>query len=519
MRFDRSPASPIGSTETAVDSVVRRTSRGLALVTLVLVGLLLAGVGVVTAAVSLKATNDQVDRSLKTAADSRLAALEQQARQLPSPTPTASPDDSAPETDNSGSGSDNSGSGSSGSGSDDDETPTPSPAPTPTPAATPTPTASPGFGLPDLDDRTPDADTFFLLLDPNANVISNPQRLALIGLPDESAAAAAAATGEDWRTVTANGVRVRLLTQRVDDARGGVAGILQSGFVLTFQDQQQTQLLTTIVLACLTGLAGAALVTLLVTRRAMRPIRTAFAAERRFVASASHELRTPAAVVRASAEILQREDLIKPEGQKLVADIISESDRLGRLVGDMLALASAEAGAISVERQPIEMRNFVSELARRAESIAVERGVRIEVVQEGSDVAADHELVVSADPDRMTQLLLIFIDNAIDHSPAGGTVRLFVRPVTEGGRAQVAVGVADQGPGVPREHRSRIFEPFARLQGRRRETGNTGLGLAIARILATRQDASLHVDDAIGGGAVFSVWLSRLFPGKSTGPA
>ena len=79
--------------------------------------------------------------------------------------------------------------------------------------------------------------------------------------------------------------------------------------------------------------------------------------------------------------------------------------------------------------------------------------------------------------------------------------------------------MADEGRGVPREERARIFEPFARLRGRRRETGNTGLGLAIARILAAQQHASLHVDDAAAGGAVFSVWLPRLLRKDSTGPA
>jgi two-component system OmpR family sensor kinase len=134
--------------------------------------------------------------------------------------------------------------------------------------------------------------------------------------------------------------------------------------------------------------------------------------------------------------------------------------------------------------------------------------VRIEVVQEGA-AAADRELGVSADPDRMTQLLLIFIDNAIDHSPTGGTVWLVVGPTTDGNRPQVSISVADQGPGVPAHERLRIFEPFARLAGRRRQTGNTGLGLAIARVLAARQEATLHVGDAAGGGAVFSVWLAR----------
>jgi two-component system OmpR family sensor kinase len=153
------------------------------------------------------------------------------------------------------------------------------------------------------------------------------------------------------------------------------------------------------------------------------------------------------------------------------------------------------------------MRAFVADLARRAETIGAQRGVRVEVVQDGAS-PADRELLVDADPDRMNQLLLIFLDNAFDHSPVGSTVRLVVGPDREGGKPKVAIGVADQGPGVPREERQRIFEPFARL-GRRRATGNTGLGLAIASVLAARQDGTLHVDDATGGGALFSVRLPR----------
>ena len=128
-------------------------------------------------------------------------------------------------------------------------------------------------------------------------------------------------------------------------ARGG-QGFVQAGFVLTFHEQQESQLLWTIAIVSLAGLAGAALVTLLVTRRALVPIRAAFATERRFVAAASHELRTPVAIVRASAEILDREELVAADGQPFVADIMSETDRMGRLVGDLLALASAEAGAV-----------------------------------------------------------------------------------------------------------------------------------------------------------------------------
>jgi signal transduction histidine kinase len=492
MRFNRA-AEPAIAPVTPSDRLIRQTSRGLAFVTLALIALLLGVVGLITAAVAIGMTDQNVDRTLEQAAAARLATLEglQWEGDQPDNSPTET--DTVGETDEEGA----------------SQAPVVSPIPTPelTPGATAT--APTGLGLLDSDEAQLESfQTFYLVLDRNAAILANPQQIKLAGLPDVAAAAAAVAGGDDLRSVNVGGVHVRLLTERVVNARGDLVALLQTGFVLTQNDQQRSTILVTIALVSLIGLLGAAVVTLVVTTRAMGPIRAAFNAERRFVASASHELRTPVAVVRASAEILQREGLVQPEGQRLVADIVSESDRLGRLVGDLLALASADAGAIVIKPQEIEMRGFVADLARRAEAIATERGVRVQVVQEGA-AGADRELRVRADPDRMTQLLLIFIDNAIDHSPADGTIRLVVAPLNDGRQPQVAIGVADQGPGVPVHERLRIFEPFARLAGRRRETGNTGLGLAIARVLAARQDATLHVDDATGGGAVFSVWLPR----------
>jgi len=468
MRYNRAPDPSVGAV-TPTDQLVRRTSRGLALITLALIAALLAAVGLVTAAVAIGMTDENVDQTLEQAAAARLATLESQSWDE-----TGEETDSRPESDRS----------------------------------SPAPTAPTGSGLTDSDlDDLGSFQTFYLILDNTGTIISNPQRIQAAGLPDAAAAQAAARGKDDLRSVTVGGVHVRLLTKPIT-SHGAVVGLLQTGFVLTQHDQQTRTILLTILLVSIIGVLGAAVVTLLVTSRAMAPIRSAFNAERRFVAAASHELRTPVAVVRASAEILQREDLVQPGGQRLVEDIVSESDRLGRLIGDLLALASAEAGAIAVRLQPIEMRSFVADLARRAETMGAQRDVRIEVLQDGT-APADRELFVSADPDRMNQLLLIFIDNALDHSPAGGTVLLGVAPQHDGGRSQVAISVADHGPGVPKHERLRIFEPFARLAGRRRETGNTGLGLAIATILAARQDATLHVDDAAGGGAVFSVWLPR----------
>jgi len=530
---------------------------------LLLIVALLGGVGVATAAVAIRQTDASVDRSLRDAATAAISYLElidvdapptvaPSPGQSPVPTDEAEPSASAGEgngstsTDTVEPGDDNeaseapdeqstnqpqrtqrSGTTSNptyepGDSNDDSASEPPdgltgpapfaggrillavAPLPNPSPASTPA-----DFEV-DADDQPPAAsDTFFLVLDAQGNLLSNPRRVLLAGLPDKVAvtAAAAAANGEDWRTAYADGAPVRLFTQKVTDGRGGPPAFLQTGMVLSLQEVQRNEILMTILLASLLGLLGAGLVTLVVTRRALTPVRNAFAAERRFVAAASHELRTPVAVIHSLAEVLQREDLIKPDGRQMVDDMISETDRLGRLVGDLLALSAAEAGAVVVEPGPLEARRFVAELGRRIESVAEPRGLSLTIDQAG--VTAAPQLVMFTDADRLAQLLLIFADNAIDHSPAGGRLTMTVEGVDDHGQGRVRISIADEGPGVPVSERERIFEPFARLDSRDRATKSTGLGLAIARTLADRLGATLQVGDATAGGAVFSVELAR----------
>jgi len=141
---------------------------------------------------------------------------------------------------------------------------------------------------------------------------------------------------------------------------------------------------------------------------------------------------------------------------------------------------------------------WLSDLGRRAESMAGahELTLRTELPDRPS-------VFVDADEDRLTQLVLILVDNAIEHSPSGGVITLGL--AVSAGKASVSV--SDQGPGVPIAERERIFEPFARLPGERRSATGSGLGLAIARQLAGRHDGDMTVADAPGGGARFVLWL------------
>jgi signal transduction histidine kinase len=350
------------------------------------------------------------------------------------------------------------------------------------------------------DEHPPGAsDTFFLILDPKGGVVANPSAVLRQGLPDLAAVAAARANGRDLRTVQDGAVPIRLLTLPIGAAAHPV-GWLEAGFVLTLHERQSRTLILAVTMVGLVGLAGAALVTLFVTGRALVPIRAAFATERRFVADASHEIRTPAAIIRASAEVLEREGLVADEGRSLVADIVAESDRLGGLVDDLLALAASDRGTLAIERRPVDLAEVARDTVRRAGPLAAERG--IELVGPPDD---GPKLSVLGDPNRLVQLLLVLVDNAFGHSLPGGRVTVAAAPIT--GRT-ASVSVDDEGPGVPVEAREAIFEPFARLPGSRtRADAGSGLGLAIARRLAELHGGTLVATDAPGGGARFVLTL------------
>ncbi len=418
------------------DRLLAATRRRLFVITFGLVALLVVGTSITTVVAGLRALDSDVDRSLQ-------AAVEAAAGRIEGTLPTESGD----ETDESA------------------------------PAA---------------------ADTFVLFLDPTGREVANPSRVGLAGLPDIAAATAARLNGRDLRTVRAGTTSVRLLTVPIlAHESAAIAGFAQGGFVLDLHDRQSTSLVAATAFVALVGLVAAALVTLVVTGRALVPIRRSFEAQRRFVADASHELRTPAALIRANAEVLQREDLVAEDGRPLVQDVVSEADRLGRLVGDLLAIASSDATGLVLERTSVDLATLAGETVRGLTALAAEHEVALVADVDGS-------VMIAADRDRLVQLIVILVDNAIDHSPPGG--RVTVRVAHPGRTAQLSV--EDEGPGVPPGERERIFEPFTRLPGVRRDRSEgTGLGLAIARRIVAAHGGGIAVDDGAGGGARFTVTL------------
>jgi signal transduction histidine kinase len=219
----------------------------------------------------------------------------------------------------------------------------------------------------------------------------------------------------------------------------------------------------------------------------------ALSSQRRFVADASHELRTPLTTVRGNIELLHREPQVAAEERaEILADTTEEVDRLIRLVNQLLALARADAGQ-TLRSDPIPVAALLQDVCRQARLLDARTEIRCE---------APAETLVQADRDALKQVLLILLDNAVAHTPAGTPVTLAASVVED----RVILSVRDCGPGIAAEMLPHIFERFYRGETSR-TGGGAGLGLAIAKELVEAQGGALTVESQAGQGSVFTVTM------------
>lgn len=211
--------------------------------------------------------------------------------------------------------------------------------------------------------------------------------------------------------------------------------------------------------------------------------------QRNFVADVSHELRTPLTTLRGNLGLLRRTPPIPPEEQAdILSDMVDESDRLIRLVNDLLVLARADAGR-NLAREPVAVYPVVEEACRQAQQLDPGRPINFHVAD---------GIAILGDRDALKQVLLILLDNALKHST--GIIEITASATAE----QVAISVHDQGPGIPRDRLEYVFDRFYRGEEARASPG-FGLGLPIARALVEGQGGTITVDSQVGQGSVFTV--------------
>lgn len=221
---------------------------------------------------------------------------------------------------------------------------------------------------------------------------------------------------------------------------------------------------------------------------------------RDFVANASHELRTPLAAIRGFAETLLKSPELPDHERKDYLEVIDRNaKRLANLVADLLALSRIESGKNAIACAAVDVGTLTESLLRENQARFRDRGLEVSYHVEGEPAAR-------ADPSAVEQVLTNLLDNAIQYTERGGTIRVSI----DGSRDELRVTVRDTGIGIPEADLARIFERFYRVdQARSRALGGTGLGLAIVKHLLQKMHGEISVESRLGEGSRFTFTLPR----------
>ena len=229
----------------------------------------------------------------------------------------------------------------------------------------------------------------------------------------------------------------------------------------------------------------------------------AFERERRFVDDASHELRTPLGILRTELELALRRSRTREEMRAALVSAAEEAERLSRLAEDLLVLARSDRGRLPLHRTRVEASAIVLKTIDFFRRRASERGVAI-------DVSVPPGLEVDVDELRIDQALGNLIDNALAHTPEGGSIRV---SVAVNAARELVFSVADTGGGFPETFIDRAFDPFTRADsGRSRRQGGAGLGLAIVRGVTEAHGGSVEAANRPEGGAVVTLRIPAWGP-------
>jgi signal transduction histidine kinase len=344
---------------------------------------------------------------------------------------------------------------------------------------------------------------FFAVTDESGRVVDKSGNCELEALASPQAIEEAIASGDATTETRGPGGETQRLFMLAVTNRSGEEVVLQMGRSIEAELETLSRLRNILLAVVAVSIAPAMFGGYLLSGRALRPIKAAMDGQRAFIADASHELRTPVAVVRTNAELLEKRRESGRLGQSdgdtvALHDILDETDRLGRMVGQMLTLAQADAGQTVLHQTDVSLGDLAGDAARSMRTLAGARGVDL-------DFSSEPDVWVHADPERLREVLVALLDNAVKYTPSGGRVSL---AVTIAANRKAVISVRDTGPGIPPEALPHLFERFYREDAARsREQGGAGLGLAIARHIVEAHGGSIRAESEAGKGTTMTVEL------------
>jgi signal transduction histidine kinase len=343
-----------------------------------------------------------------------------------------------------------------------------------------------------------------------------------------------------YRENSINNVHLRVLTVPLLIATHRV-GVLQVAASLTVVDSARTNLINVLFLSATIAVALAALGSWLVLGRSLAPLGTItetaqainraddlsrripytgpendeigrliesfnqtlerlenlFTSQQRFLADVSHELRTPLTVIKGNVDLMRR---MKRLDEESLTSIDQEAGRLTRLVGGLILLVQAESGKLALSLKPVELDTLLLEVFHEMRVLA---GSNVQL-----KLADIDQVLVNGDRDRLKQVLLNLVGNAIQYTPPGGVVFLSLVIIGE----QARIIVRDTGPGIPAEDLPYIFERFYRAEKSRTRTRTSGfgLGLSIVQWIVENHGGTIKVESKEGVGTTFAIWLPLL---------
>lgn len=268
--------------------------------------------------------------------------------------------------------------------------------------------------------------------------------------------------------------------------------------LVQFRPEERTQVFLQIFLYLAIDLIGTFslfLVSCFLVGKALKPVEENQKRQNEFIAAASHDLRSPLAVIQTNASALLIEGA---DPKRFIPQIINECTRMSRLIGDMLILASSDAKTWHIQKEEIDTETYLIDLYDSFAAFCQKKEHALSL-----DLPEDSLPQIMADKGRLTQVLSILIDNAISYSPIKSTITL--RPYTK--KTTFYIEVEDHGKGISKEEKERIFTRFYRIDKARNDSSHFGLGLSVAKELMELQSGKIKVKNTPNGGATFVIEL------------